>query len=48
MVNFPRGQNLTFDVTLPIQKVKGTVCTHVHFRETQWNLAIFKNVRIMT
>ena len=48
MTPFPKRQNLTFDDTLHIQTVRGTVCTHVHFRVTRWNLTIFTNVRVQT
>ena len=43
---FPSRQKLTFDNTLSIQTVRGTVCTHVHFRLTQENLVIFTNVGV--
>jgi hypothetical protein len=46
MIYFPRRQKLTFYEPFPIQAVRGTIYTHVHFLVTQRKLAIFINVRV--
>ena len=48
MIPFPRRQYTTFYNPLPIQTVKGTVCTYVHFRVTYKKLFIFTNVGVQT
>ena len=48
MIQFRRRQNLTFDNTLPIQTVRGTVYTYVHVRVAQGKLAIFTKIGVQT
>jgi len=48
MIQFRRRQNLTFDNTLPIQTVRGTVYTYVHVRVAKGKRVIFTNLAVQT
>ena len=48
MILIPGRQKLTFNGSLPIKIVRGTVYTHVHFRLTQTEFYVFTNVGIQT
>jgi hypothetical protein len=48
MIQLPRRYNFTFDYPFRIQTVRGTVCTHVHFRVLNRKFTIFTDVGVQT
>ena len=44
----PRGQNFTFHKLFPIQTVRGSACSHIHYRVKFRKLSIFADEMIKT
>ena len=46
--SFLGGRTLHFIIPLPIQTVRETICTRIHFRVTNKELAVLTNVGVQT